>query len=97
LNEETGLPETKEELDKQIADAVRKGQEAQLQADEMRTYGNAFFAESLDHIGTLATKELFWRRVYQYGTLFRKQFEMNTGQAQPEKPPEKEPEKKPDK
>jgi hypothetical protein len=73
---------TKEELLKIVAEA----QQRQFQADDMRAYGNAFFAEALDHIGTLGARDPFWKRTFQYGLLFKKQFETNTGQIQPEQP-----------
>ena len=84
---------TKEEMDKKIAEAVHNAQVAQFQADEMRIYGNEFFAESLDHMATLAQRDPHWAKVFTYGKIFRQQFELNTGQAQAQQPPKKEPEK----
>lgn len=62
---------------------VQDSQQRQLAVDELRAHGNAFFAESLDHIGTLAGRDPFWRKVHQYGALFRQQFEANSGQVAP--------------
>jgi hypothetical protein len=73
---------TKEEM----REIVRDSQERQLRVDSTRIYGNAFFAESLDHLQGLASRDPFWRNVYQYGLVFKQQFESNTGQEQPPQP-----------
>jgi hypothetical protein len=82
------IPEDKESYTKdELKQIVAEAQQRQFQADDMRAYGNAFFAEAMDHIGTLGARDPFWKRVYQYGLLFKKQFETNTGQIPPEQPP----------
>jgi hypothetical protein len=69
---------TKEEVQQMLHDA----QVRQAEMDSMRIHGNAFFAEALDHIGSLAQKDKFWQTVYGYGRIFKQQFESNTGQAE---------------
>ena len=80
---------SKEEVEQKIKEA----QQRQLQHDEMRIHGNAFFAEALGHIEGLATRDPFWRGVYQYGKLFEQQFKANTGQIQPTQKQEETPQK----
>ena len=76
---------TKEDVQKIVAEERKR----QFIADDTRIHGNAFFAEALDHIGTLAARDPFWKRVYQFGTMFKNQFEINSGQAAPAAPQEK--------
>lgn len=76
---------TEEDVQKIVA-AERK---RQFIMDESRIHGNAFFAESLDHISTLA-RDPFWKKVYQFGTMFKNQFEINSGQAAPVAPQQSE-------
>jgi hypothetical protein len=70
---------TKEDVQKMLAEERKN----QFLADETRIHGNAFFAEALDHIGTLAARDPFWRKVHQFGNMFKNQFQINTGQAAP--------------
>jgi hypothetical protein len=78
----------------EVKEEIKKAQRAQLDADEMRVHGNAFFAEALDHISGIAAKDKFWAKTWQYGALFRKQFEANTGQVEIPSVERKEPDKK---
>jgi len=87
-DDEITTPEKKVYTEDQVNDIIKAAQRRQLEADEMRTYGNMFFAEALDHISTLAKGDKVWKTVYEYGTLFRRQFETNTGQIrEPAAPP----------
>lgn len=69
---------TEEDVQRIVAEERKR----QFMRDESRIHGNAFFAESLDHIGTLA-RDPFWKKVYQFGTMFKNQFEINSGQVEP--------------
>lgn len=79
-DDEITTPEKKVYTEDEVNDIIKAAQRRQLEADEMRTYGNMFFAEALDHISTLAKGDKVWKTVYEYGMLFRRQFETNTGQ-----------------
>lgn len=69
--------------EEEVREHIRAAQERQLAADNERVYGNAFFAEALDHIGNLARNDQFWKDVYAYGTAFKRNFEVQTGQVTP--------------
>lgn len=94
-DDEVTTPEKKLYTEEEVNGIIKSAQKRQLQADEMRTNGNIFFAEALDHISTLAKGDRAWRTVYEYGKLFRSQFEANTGQIQKEEPAPKPEPKKP--
>lgn len=79
-------PEEQETFTKEdVQRIVAAERERQFMMDETRIHGNAFFAESLDHISTLA-RDPFWKKVYQFGTMFKNQFEINSGQVAPAQP-----------
>ncbi len=70
---------TKEDVQRIVAEERKR----QFMMDDSRIHGNAFFAEALDHISTLGARDPFWKRVYQFGMMFKNQFEINSGQAAP--------------
>jgi len=70
---------TEEDVQKIVAEERKR----QFMMDDSRIHGNAFFAEALDHISTLGARDPFWKRVYQFGMMFKNQFEINSGQAAP--------------
>lgn len=81
-SESTGQEATpKTYTEEQVKAMLEAAQRRQLEADEIRIHGNAFFAEALDHVAQLSRTDPFWKRTYQYGVLFKEQFEANTGQA----------------
>jgi hypothetical protein len=90
MSEDTETTEKKMYSEEEVNAAIRAGQQRQMAADNERAYGNAFYAEALDHIAGLSKTSQFWKDVYAYGLAFKQNFEISTGQIAPPQAPPKQ-------